>query len=107
MSDRMFWKNGIEYRGVEPAGGERTRCEVAFARFCVTASRAKWDEFSQINNTARFGEENMTHLYRYSRRMYLKLEVHQSTPQKDSELANRGAEMLGGATVHHKSYIDI
>jgi hypothetical protein len=27
----MLWKNGIEYRGVDPVGGDRTRWEVARA----------------------------------------------------------------------------
>jgi hypothetical protein len=36
----MLWKNGTEYLGVEPFGGERTRCDVARASPCVTESRA-------------------------------------------------------------------
>ena len=35
----MFWKKGIEYRGVDPAGGVRTRWEVASATLRVTVSR--------------------------------------------------------------------
>ena len=35
----MLWKNGIEYRGVDPAGGDRTRWDVARANPQVTISR--------------------------------------------------------------------
>lgn len=36
----IIWKNGIEYRGVDPFAGERTLCEVAIATPCVTVSNA-------------------------------------------------------------------
>ena len=36
----MFWKKGIEYRGVSPFG-DKTRWEVARARPRVTNSRAR------------------------------------------------------------------
>ena len=35
----MFWKNGIEYRGVDPVGGDRTRWDVARASPQVTISK--------------------------------------------------------------------
>jgi hypothetical protein len=36
----MFWKNGIEYRGVDPVGGESTRWDVARVSPLVTISSA-------------------------------------------------------------------
>lgn len=42
----MFWKNGIEYRGVDPVGGDRTRWDVARASPQVTISSAADPKFT-------------------------------------------------------------
>lgn len=36
----MFWKNGIEYRALDPVGGDSTRWDVARVRPQVTISSA-------------------------------------------------------------------
>lgn len=45
----IFWKKGTEYRGVDPFGGDNTRCEVARANPCVTFSKPV-SSFSSSNN---------------------------------------------------------
>ena len=48
----MFWKNGIEYRGVDPVGGHRTRWDVARASPSLTTSNpAKFTKRNANNGT--------------------------------------------------------
>lgn len=77
MVKLIFWKKGTEYLGVEPIGGERTRCDVARARPWVANSNAVY-----------YG--------RYGRQLW----VGEGGPDEPFPMLTTKVPGMGGASIH-------